>query len=434
MPTASATSSSGDRGFVEFLRSLAPFLLVLALGLVMHFIVKPMLSPFYAKVLIDIGINVVLAVSLTIVNGFTGQFSMGHAAFMLVGGYVAATIVYYGSMMIWGDAMAYGGRVSGADEGLWFRPADVMFLGAILAGGIVAAGCGYLVGLPSLRLRGDYLAIVTLGFGEIVRVLVQNLTTDVLYTTEEISATPIYKLPLMVGGSLGFSGLPFYNSMFWVAVAVGATMAVSYRLKQSSYGRAFLSIREDEIAAEAMGVDTTRYKVRAFVLAAFFAGIAGGLFAHTVGVTLNPAELGFMKSFDIIIMVVLGGMGSISGAAIAATGLTILPELLRAPPHVWPAGLVVLVLAVVLSGGKRLKAAIWVVSITIALELIRYFALKKGINLADYRMILYALSLILIMILRPKGLLGVREVWDRQWWRSLVQAAHGRTRRRRSSS
>jgi len=416
------------------MRSLAPFLLVVALGVVMHFVVKPMLSPFYAKVLIDIGINVVLAVSLTIVNGFTGQFSMGHAAFMLVGGYVAATIVYYTSMMVWGDAMSYGGRISGADEGAWVRPADLMFLGAILAGGVVAAGCGYLVGLPSLRLRGDYLAIVTLGFGEIVRVLVQNLTTDVLYTPEEVSATPFYKLPLLVGGSLGFSGLPFYNSMFWVAVAVGATMAVAYRIKQSSYGRAFLSIREDEIAAEAMGVDTTRYKVRAFVLAAFFAGIAGGLFAHTVGVTLNPAELGFMKSFDIIIMVVLGGMGSISGAAIAAIGLTILPELLRQPPHVWPAGLVVLALAVVLSGGKRLKAAIWVVSITIGLELIRWGALKNGVNLADYRMILYALSLILIMILRPKGLLGVREIWDRQWWRSLVQMSHGRTRRRRSSS
>src|SRR5262249_50034997 len=152
----------------------------------------------------------------------------------------------------------------------------------------------------------------------------------------------------------GFFGLPAYTNVFWVYLFVCITLIVAYRLKESSYGRAFLSIRENEVAAEAMGINTTRFKVRAFMIAAFFAGIAGGLFAHELGVILNPNELGFLKSFDIVIMVVLGGMGSVSGAVLAAILLTILPEALRA--------------------------------------------------FAQYRMIFYALALILMMILRPQGL------------------------------
>ncbi|CAG0997119.1 High-affinity branched-chain amino acid transport system permease protein LivH [Phycisphaerales bacterium] len=364
-------------------RGVWPFAAILLAALLMQFGLKPALGDggaFYTKLVLDCGIAITLAVSLTMVNGFTGQFSMGHAAFMAVGAYAAAGIMYYGSARVLGtenfaDPGAHAGLIStmlsdrqGADgSGVpLVSGADLLFLGAVLVGGLAAAGCGYLVGLPSLRLRGDYLAIVTLGFGEIVRVLIQSQTTDSLYDVQEIKAKAWYELPKYLGGPVGFTGLPFYTSLFWVFLFCGLTVLVAYRLKESTFGRAFLSIREDEIAAEAMGVDTTRYKVRAFVISAFFAGVAGGLYAHTVGVQLNAGELGFVKSFDIIIMVVLGGLGSISGAAIAAVILTLLPEALR--------------------------------------------------DVAQYRMVAYALALITIMILRPQGLLGVHEVWNREAW------------------
>jgi branched-chain amino acid transport system permease protein len=209
--------------------------------------------------------------------------------------------------------------------------------------------------------------------------------------------------------------VPFYTTLFWVWLFATVTLVVAYRLKESSYGRAFLSIREDEIAAEAMGVPLTRFKVRAFVLAAFFAGIAGGLFAHDIGTALNPRELGFMKSFDIVIMVVLGGMGSISGAALAATILTILPEILRNPPHVWPLGLAAIVVVLVLRRRAGQRAALTLVAVTLALEAVRAAALWQGINLAEYRMVLYALSLVVMMIVRPQGLFGVKEIWNYGW-------------------
>jgi branched-chain amino acid transport system permease protein len=408
-------------GPVAFVRAWAPFLACIALALFLQLAVKPLvvhyLNEFYSKLLLDIGTNIILAVSLTMVNGFTGQFSIGHAAFMAVGAYTAAGIVYYGSYRLWGDASLNAGilsTVTGVGEGI-FAKGDLLYLIAVLTGGVVAAICGYLVGLPSLRLKGDYLAIVTLGFGEIVRVLIQQ-TKDVQYDPDEIARTPVWKLPTSVGGALGFAGLPSYSSLFWAWLFAGLTLLVAYRLKNSTYGRAFLSIREDEVAAEAMGVNTTRYKVRAFVIAAFFAGIAGGIYAHTLGVQLTPNELGFQKSFDIIIMVVLGGMGSISGAAIAAVILTILPELLRDPPSIFQPvvlGLVVLA-AVLLAVFARLKvrAVVWLLVAAAGWETARRVALAGGVNLADYRMVLYALALILMMILRPQGLLGLRELWD----------------------
>jgi branched-chain amino acid transport system permease protein len=338
-------------------RFVAPVAVGVGLALAAQLFLVPAIGPFYSKVLIDIGINVILAVSLNLVNGFTGQFSIGHAGFMAVGGYTAGVITYYMSFKLWGSAGIHGGFLGGG---------DLLFLAGCLCGGLFAAVVGFLVGLPSLRLRGDYLAIVTLGFGEILRVLLQR-TDDVLFIAEDIAERSLISLADNVGGALGFTGLPYYTTLFWVWTFVTLTLVVSFRLKESSYGRAFLSIRENEIAAEAMGINTTKYKVRAFVIAAFFAGIAGGLFAHEVGTSLNPRELGFQRSFDIVIMVVLGGMGSVSGAVLAATLLTVLPELLR--------------------------------------------------SVAEYRMIVYALALVLMMIVRPQGLFGIREVWELEWGR-----------------
>jgi branched-chain amino acid transport system permease protein len=314
-----------------------------------------LIGPFAVKLLMDIGINIVLAVSLNLVNGFTGQFSIGHAGFMAVGGYVAGAVTYYGSLAWFGDVQVAAG---------WLSRGDLLFVAGCLVGALAAALCGLLVGLPSLRLRGDYLAIVTLGFGEILRVLLQR-SGDVITSADQVRAASWPTLATALGGSLGFSGLPYYTDLFWVYLFVTITLMVALRLKYSSLGRAFLSIRENEIAAEAVGVNTTRLKVHAFVLAAAFAGIAGALFAHEVGTSLNPRELGFQKSFDIVIMVVLGGMGSVSGAVVAATVLTLLPEALR--------------------------------------------------TLSEFRMPIYALALILMMILRPQGLLGLRELWEIPW-------------------
>jgi len=339
------------------MRGALPIAIGFALAVLLQLAIGPVAGPFAVKLLMDIGINVILAVSLNLVNGFTGQFSIGHAGFMAVGGYVAGAITYYGSFLLWGGPKVQPGWLSGG---------DVLFLGGCLAGASIAAGTGYIVGLPSLRLRGDYLAIVTLGFGEILRVMLQR-TGDVMTSVDQVKQASIGTLATSVGGSLGFSGLPYYTDLFWVYAFVTITVVVALHLKFSSYGRAFLSIRENEIAAEAVGINTTKLKVRAFVLAAAFAGVAGGLFAHEVGTSLNPRELGFQKSFDIVIMVVLGGMGSVSGAVLAAIVLTLLPEALR--------------------------------------------------GFSEFRMPIYALALILMMILRPQGILGLKEIWELPWFR-----------------
>lgn len=346
----------------------------LAAGLVLAFVLQiglaPVLGPFAAKMLLDIGIAIVLAASLNIVNGFAGQFSIGHAGFMMVGGYAAAVITYYGSVKLWGSADVHGEFLGSG---------DLLFLVSCVVAGVFAAIAGLVVGLPSLRLRGDYLAIVTLGFGEIMRVLVQR-SGDVLYP-DQVGDQSLLSTADNLGGALGFSGVPTYVSptpwiegtghpgIFFAYSFVAIVLIVAYRLKLSSKGRALLAVRENEIAAEAMGINTARSKVVAFVVAAFFAGVGGALFAHEFGNTLTPRELGFQKSIDIVIMVVLGGMGSITGAVVAAIGLTIMPELFR--------------------------------------------------EFAEYRMIIYALALILVMILRPQGLFGIKEIWETQLWLKL---------------
>jgi branched-chain amino acid transport system permease protein len=375
-PLAKRVARHKPSAIPTVLRSAWPLVFGLVIALVLQAAIAPMIGPFYAKLMLDIGIAIVLASSLNIVNGFAGQFSIGHAGFMMVGGYAAALITYYGSIKLgWVAPDAFGVDVHGGFLGA----GDALFIFACIFGGVVAALAGLVVGLPSLRLRGDYLAIVTLGFGEIVRVLVQQ-TSEVLPPKEAAELSMIEAAKHM-GGPLGFTGTPTYVSptpwledaagnqtghagIFFAFMFVTLVLIVAYRLKSSSKGRALLAVRENEIAAEAMGVDTARVKVVAFVTAAFFAGIGGALFAHEVGVTLNPKELGFQKSIDLVIMVVLGGMGSITGVVLAATVLTILPELFR--------------------------------------------------EFAEYRMPVYALALIVVMIVRPQGLLGIKEIWELQ--------------------
>lgn len=218
-------------------------------------------------------------------------------------------------------------------------PTVVSFPLALLVGGIVAAAFGVIIGVPALRLKGDYLAILTLGFGEIIRVL--------------ILAMPF------TGGAAGLSGIPLLTTFTYVFIIAIITVAVIFAFIHSRHGRAVIAIREDEIAAEAAGIHTTYYKLLAFVLAAFFAGIAGGLYAHHIGV-LDPSKFDFNYSVEILIMVVLGGMGSITGSIVAAIVLTLLPELLR--------------------------------------------------GFSEYRMLIYSVILICVMLFKPSGLLGQHEL------------------------
>ena len=228
------------------LRSLAPFLIALPV----LWAVQRVAPADWTIVLVTMGVNVILAVSLNVVNGFAGQFSIGHAAFMAVGAYTAAEIT-----LAFRDVQVAGLPLAASDA--------IVFAAALVAGMLLAAVAGLLVGVPSLRLRGDYLAIVTLGFGEIIRVLIENTRA--------------------LGGATGLSGLPPYSTVVWTGLGVVATVVMARRLEASTQGRALLAIREDEVAAEAMGVDTVGWKVRAFVISAAFAGLAGGLLVRPEG-------------------------------------------------------------------------------------------------------------------------------------------------------
>lgn len=278
--------------------------------------VPHLVNSYVWQIIIRVGIYVTLAVSLNIINGITGQFSMGHAGFMAVGGYTAA----YLTMMLgansegWVRWLPWNGpwAAFAGSSALAALPSalstGIVFLIALAAGGLAAALAGYVVGIPSLRLRGDYLAIVTLGFGEIMRNLIANVN--------------------VIGASRGLPGVPHYSNLFWVYSVAALVIFVSYRLLASGPGRAMLAVREDEIAAAAMGINTTRTKIQAFAIGTFFAGIAGALLGHHTEY-LHPDYFKFDKSFEVIIMVVLGGMGSVSGAAVAAVLLAIAPEALR---------------------------------------------------------------------------------------------------------
>ena len=411
------------------LRVAWPLLAAIAAAAVTQFIIAPHLGAYAQNLVVNVGIAIILAVSLNVVNGFTGQFSIGHAGFMSLGGYCAAAILYYGSYRLFGDNSTHGGILSwtseGPPQGKLIQSGDWLFVGACVAGGLVAAVAGWVVGLPSLRLRGDYLAIVTLGFGEIVRVIIQG-TSDQLdpTSTDPAMADLSFGRQLThLGGALGFGQAPAYTTCFWAILFATITLIATVRLKYSGYGRALLSIRENEIAAQAVGVNLTKLKVRAFVFSAFFAGLGGGLYAMVAG-TINAGDFGFQKSFDYVIMVVLGGLGSISGAAIAAVLLTLLPELLRDPPSLWPRGLIgAAVVAVLITAMARRRRGplLTLAGGCVAWQVVFLLARRQHVNLADYRMVIYALSLIVIMIVRPQGLFGIGELWDflprpLRWW------------------
>ena len=250
------------------------------------------INPYWLFISYDIGINIILAVSLNLINGYTGQFSLGHAGFMAVGAYTAAVITnQFGEL----EHPCFAAR---------------FFLSRCVAGGLAAAIAGLLVGIPTLRLRGDYLAIVTLGFGEIIRVIFQNMQS--------------------VGGARGLSVMHGWTNFFWAFGFAAVTVYVVTTLVHSTYGRGFIAVRDDEVAASAMGINPTRYKVTAFVIGAFFAGIAGGLYAHSKQF-ITPGGFDFMQSIAIVVMVILGGMGNTIGVIIAAILLTLLPEFLRGP-------------------------------------------------------------------------------------------------------
>ncbi|MCI5774818.1 MAG: branched-chain amino acid ABC transporter permease [Erysipelotrichaceae bacterium] len=263
------------------------FALILAVFIIISVLSSAkIISNYYQGIILSICINVILVVSLNITTGFLGQLTLGHAGFMAVGAYSGAFL----SKNLMGSL-----------------PDPLIFLLAIIVGGIVAMIFGVIVGVPTLRLKGDYLAIITLAFGEVIKNILLNLK--------------------IVGGASGYIGIPRYTNFLWAYWLAIITVVLSYALINSRHGRAIISIREDEIASESMGVDTKKYKILAFIFAAFFAGVAGCLYAHYMGI-LEPKTFKFDKSIEILVMVVLGGMGNIKGSIISAIILTVLPQLL----------------------------------------------------------------------------------------------------------
>jgi branched-chain amino acid transport system permease protein len=325
----------------------------LAIGVLAALQVLTAGSEYIVYLSLLVGVNVVLAVSLNVINGMTGQFSIGHAGFMAVGAFASAL-----------TSQALN------EYRLGFLPEAVehqlFFAVALLVGGAVAGAFGFIVGLPSLRLRGDYLAIVTLGFGEIILVIVRNTSS--------------------LGGALGLSGTPQHTSFFSVWFAVFVVVLFARRLLASPHGRSLVAIREDEVAAEAMGIDTTAYKVRAFVVSSFFAGIAGGLFAHFQSIITPGDSFSFVKSMEVVVMIVAGGLGSTSGAVVAAIVLTLLPEAMRAA-------------FIAIGGGSA--------------------SLAQSID--QLRKPIFGLLLVVMMLTRPQGLFGTDEVWD--WFKRKKGAA-----------
>ena len=285
------------------------------------------LNNYISNILVTILITIIMTASLNVTTGLLGQLALGHAGFMAIGAYTSAIFTK-------SAAMSFG----------------LSLPLSLLLGGMVAALFGMLIGIPALRLQGDYLAIITLGFGEIIRVIIENLEI----TGRAAGLTRITRMSRAFSEDRALSSAIQFSLVFWITALIIVSI---FTLGRSRHGRAIISIRENAIAAEATGIPTTRYKLLAFTIAAFFAGIAGGLFAHQTSI-LNAKNFGFNKSIEYLVMVVLGGMGSITGSILASVVLVALPEMLR--------------------------------------------------GLSEYRLVIYSLLLIVMMLFRPSGLLGTR--------------------------
>ena len=311
------------------LRYIINILLTVALwGVLIGLIAEGIITNYWSGILVTIGINIILAVSLNVATGYLGQLPLGHAGFMAVGAYAGS--IYMKATPL-GDLIRSGNTLAGLPY----------IIAALVLSGVVAGLFGLIIGIPALRLRGDYLAIITLGFGEIIRVVLTNIDSVLGFK--------------FTYGAAGLKQIPKISSFTLVFICVALTCLIIHMVMKSRHGRAILSIRENEIAAESVGINTTYYKVMAFVMSAFFAGIAGCLYAGYLG-SLFPSTFKFMKSIEILVMVVLGGMVSMLGSVLSATVLTVISESLR--------------------------------------------------SVGDLRMVFYSLALVLMMIFRPKGLLG----------------------------
>jgi branched-chain amino acid transport system permease protein len=328
-------------------------------GAVLVYGASSVLNPYLLSIIAFLGINVILAVSLNITNGFTGLFSLGHPAFMTIGGYVTAimTILPARKAHLLPDLPAFLARMQ------W------PFLPALIAGGLVATLAAIIVGFPVLRLRGHYLAVATLGLIFIIQGLATNLDG---YTR----------------GALGLNGLPELTNLWWVYGWVLLTLYVCWTLKHSSLGRTMMAIRENELAAACLGVKITRTRILSFALGAFFAGVAGGLWAHLVTL-ITPTSFTFLLAFQLVVIVVLGGSGSITGATLVAAALTIATEALH--------------------------------------------PVEEAVGLYGLSQTLLAIAVLLVLIYRPKGLFGMAEPDLLAWIRKLPgrQPTHSGSKRHR---
>lgn len=323
---------------------------LIIMTLLLMLLLNSVLDSYKLRIVNLCGIYVVLALSMNLINGFTGLFSLGHAGFMAVGAYTSALLTMSPELK---------------EMNFFLKPivpflrnVQIGFLPAVLCGGIMAAVFGLIIGAPVLRLKDDYLAIATLGFSEIIRVVITNLQS-------------------LTNGSLGIKGLESYTNIYWswgIAVVMIVFMAT---LVKSSYGRAFKAIREDEIAAEAMGINLFKHKLISFIIGSFWAGVGGALLAHLLG-TIDPLMFRFILTFNILLIVVLGGIGSITGSVVSAVVVTFLLEYLR-----------------ILDGTMD-------------------FGLFKIEGIPGLRMVIFSLMLMGVIIFYPKGIMGKKEItWEK---------------------
>ena len=292
--TSLAKNMNSKKNNMLTLGALMLVMLVLALA-------ENFLDSFSMQIFKLCAINIILALSLNLINGFTGLFSLGHAGFMAIGAYTCAVLTMSSDQK----------EINYVLQPIapWLENIHMPFVPALILSGVVSCALGWFLGVVALRLRDDYLAIATLGFSEIIRVILTNAQS-------------------VTNGSLGLKGLPRFTTMWWAWGLAVASVIFMVLLIRSSYGRAFKAIRDNEIAAESMGINVFGTKVLSFAISSGLAGIAGGLLAHHL-TTIDPKQFIFLKTFDILLIVVLGGVGSITGSVISAIVVTVAMEALR---------------------------------------------------------------------------------------------------------